>query len=173
MEFCGKAVAVSMASSRSTRLHLHRPRPVRKGEAPTAASVICCARKGKLREFHAKAGGDNYKQVSADRVTGSKMNEVVHGMEASLTMGNGTAVLQDDDDGDDGGGVESTHAYRLGRFVEERYVYRQTFVIRSHEIGPDETATMETLMNLLQVLNCLLPLYPSTSHLGTFIPAIK
>ncbi|KAG6522609.1 palmitoyl-acyl carrier protein thioesterase, chloroplastic-like [Zingiber officinale] len=131
MEFGSKAVAKSMASSCSTRLHL-----------PTVASDICCARKGKLRQFCVKTGGDNCK-VSADRVHGSKMNEVVHGIEASLTMGNGTAVLQDDD-----GGV--MHTYRLGRFVEERYVYRQTFVIRSHEIGPDETATMETLMNLLQ-----------------------
>ncbi|KAJ6764250.1 ACYL-[ACYL-CARRIER-PROTEIN] HYDROLASE [Salix koriyanagi] len=36
------------------------------------------------------------------------------------------------------------------RFVEDRLVYRQTFSIRSYEIGPDKTATMETLMNLLQ-----------------------
>lgn len=42
------------------------------------------------------------------------------------------------------------HASMLGRFVEGRFVYRQTFVIRSYEIGPDKTATMETLMNLLQ-----------------------
>lgn len=39
----------------------------------------------------------------------------------------------------------------LGRFVEDRFVYRQNFIIRSYEIGPDKTATMETLMNLLQV----------------------
>ncbi|KAL4566697.1 hypothetical protein LXL04_030819 [Taraxacum kok-saghyz] len=38
----------------------------------------------------------------------------------------------------------------LGRFVENRFVYRQTFAIRSYEIGSDKTATMETLMNLLQ-----------------------
>ncbi|KAJ1417890.1 HotDog domain superfamily [Sesbania bispinosa] len=37
-----------------------------------------------------------------------------------------------------------------GRFVEGRFVYRQIFVIRSYEIGPDKTATMETLMNFLQ-----------------------
>ena len=43
------------------------------------------------------------------------------------------------------------HACMLGRFVEGRFVYRQAFVIRSYEIGPDKTATMETLMNLLQV----------------------
>lgn len=37
-----------------------------------------------------------------------------------------------------------------GRFVESKFVYRQIFVIRSYEIGPDKTATMETLMNFLQ-----------------------
>lgn len=37
-----------------------------------------------------------------------------------------------------------------GRFVEGRFVFRQIFVIRSYEIGPDRTATMETLMNFLQ-----------------------
>ncbi|KAI9079782.1 hypothetical protein K1719_038403 [Acacia pycnantha] len=37
-----------------------------------------------------------------------------------------------------------------GRFVESKFVYRQIFVIRSYEIGPDQTATMETLMNFLQ-----------------------
>ncbi|RLM84752.1 palmitoyl-acyl carrier protein thioesterase, chloroplastic-like [Panicum miliaceum] len=45
----------------------------------------------------------------------------------------------------DGGGD-----VRLGKFVEGRLVYRQQFVIRSYEIGPDRTATMETVMNLLQ-----------------------
>lgn len=40
----------------------------------------------------------------------------------------------------------------LGRFVEDCFVYRQLFVVRSYEIGPDKTATMETLMNLLQVI---------------------
>lgn len=38
-----------------------------------------------------------------------------------------------------------------GRFVEGKFVFRQIFVIRSYEIGPDKTATMETIMNFLQV----------------------
>ncbi|KAK6924645.1 Acyl-ACP thioesterase [Dillenia turbinata] len=46
--------------------------------------------------------------------------------------------------------VVDDHAYMRGRFVEDRYVYRQTFIIRSYEIGPDKTATMETILNLLQ-----------------------
>ncbi|KAF5730966.1 Palmitoyl-acyl carrier protein thioesterase isoform 1 [Tripterygium wilfordii] len=45
---------------------------------------------------------------------------------------------------------ESLHACLRGKFVEDRFVYRQTFIIRSYEIGPDKTATMETWMNLLQ-----------------------
>ncbi|KAF5932898.1 hypothetical protein HYC85_029069 [Camellia sinensis] len=45
---------------------------------------------------------------------------------------------------------EPAHAWLQGRFVDNRFVYRQTFVIRSYEIGPDKTATMETMMNLLQ-----------------------
>ena len=44
------------------------------------------------------------------------------------------------------------HEFLLGRFAEERFVFRQAYVIRSYEIGPDQTATMETLMNLLQVI---------------------
>ena len=43
------------------------------------------------------------------------------------------------------------HASLIGRFAENRHVYKQTFIIRSYEIGPDKTATMETLMNLLEV----------------------
>ncbi|XP_071902004.1 palmitoyl-acyl carrier protein thioesterase, chloroplastic-like [Coffea arabica] len=45
---------------------------------------------------------------------------------------------------------EPNHEYLLGRFVEDRFVYRQSFIIRSYEIGPEKTATMETIMNLLQ-----------------------
>lgn len=45
---------------------------------------------------------------------------------------------------------EAEQTCEAGRFVEDRYVFRQIFVIRSYEIGPDKTATMETLMNLLQ-----------------------
>jgi fatty acyl-ACP thioesterase B len=35
-------------------------------------------------------------------------------------------------------------------FVEERLIIcKQQFVMRSYEIGPDRTTTMETLINLL------------------------
>ncbi|GER44029.1 palmitoyl-acyl carrier protein thioesterase [Striga asiatica] len=45
---------------------------------------------------------------------------------------------------------QMNHEYLLGRFAEGKSVFRQSFVIRSYEIGPDKTATVETIMNLLQ-----------------------
>lgn len=39
--------------------------------------------------------------------------------------------------------------YRQGIIVEG--AYRQTVVIRSYEVGPDKVATIESLLNLLQV----------------------
>ncbi|PON77247.1 Acyl-ACP thioesterase, partial [Parasponia andersonii] len=51
--------------------------------------------------------------------------------------------------------VNQTHegdtlpAYLIGKFVD-RFAYKQTFIIRSYETGPDKAVTMETIMNLLQ-----------------------
>lgn len=42
-------------------------------------------------------------------------------------------------------------AFGLGKLIENRLVYRQNFYIRSYEIGADKTASIETLMNHLQV----------------------
>ncbi|KAF3438730.1 hypothetical protein FNV43_RR21494 [Rhamnella rubrinervis] len=50
----------------------------------------------------------------------------------------------------EGRNEDDIHECLLGKFVEKRFVYRQSFIIRSYETGPDGTATMETLMNLLQ-----------------------
>jgi fatty acyl-ACP thioesterase B len=70
----------------------------------------------------------------------------INGKAADVRSSAAHPVTVDSDDDD---------TFRLGKFVEGRLVYRQRFVIRSYEIGPDRTATMETLMNLLQV--CTLP----------------
>lgn len=43
--------------------------------------------------------------------------------------------------------------FGLGRIVQDGLVFRQNFSIRSYEIGADRTASIETLMNHLQVLN--------------------
>ncbi|XAR72297.1 Oleoyl-[acyl-carrier-protein] hydrolase [Bertholletia excelsa] len=40
--------------------------------------------------------------------------------------------------------------HRQGLIIEEGVAYRQTVVIRSYEIGPDKTATIESILNLLQ-----------------------
>ena len=41
--------------------------------------------------------------------------------------------------------------FGLGRIVEDSFIFRQNFSIRSYEIGADRTASLETLMNHLQV----------------------
>lgn len=43
--------------------------------------------------------------------------------------------------------------FGLGRIVQDGLVFRQNFSIRSYEIGADRTASIETLMNHLQVRN--------------------
>lgn len=50
---------------------------------------------------------------------------------------------------------------RQGRLVESQLVYRQTFVIRSYEIGADRTASIETLMNHFQVID---PIFATILH---------
>jgi fatty acyl-ACP thioesterase B len=41
--------------------------------------------------------------------------------------------------------------FRQALIVEGGVRYQQTLVVRSYEVGPDKTATMETVLNLLQV----------------------
>ena len=80
------------------------------------------------RKLSVVANSTGYRAAQTDMINGKKLNGIHAGKM-----------------------ISSTDACMLGKFVEERFVYRQTFVIRSYEIGPDKTATMETLMNLLQV----------------------
>ncbi|XP_052181022.1 palmitoyl-acyl carrier protein thioesterase, chloroplastic-like [Diospyros lotus] len=82
-----------------------------------------------------KANAGNHKSV--DMINGRKVNGIAPGRAPHLGT-NQRSVN------------EAAQAWLHGRFVEDRFVYRQTFVIRSYEIGPEKTATMETLMNLLQ-----------------------
>lgn len=42
-------------------------------------------------------------------------------------------------------------AFDFGKIVQDSLVFRQNFSIRSYEIGADRTASIETLMNHLQV----------------------
>lgn len=96
----------------------------------------------KKRSFSVVASGTS--PLNVDTINGRKVNGTYVG-EAAI-IGNKISEPHKES------GVDAPlHAILLGRFVEERFVYRQTFIIRSYEIGPDKTATMETLMNLLQV----------------------
>uniref|UniRef100_A0A7N0UJA2 Acyl-[acyl-carrier-protein] hydrolase n=1 Tax=Kalanchoe fedtschenkoi TaxID=63787 RepID=A0A7N0UJA2_KALFE len=80
------------------------------------------------------------KSHSVDMINGKKVNGV-HLGEATNLARISSGMVKD---------VPEMNSYLMGRFVEDRFIYRQTFIIRSYEIGPDKTATMETLMNLLQ-----------------------
>ncbi|CAJ2641250.1 unnamed protein product [Trifolium pratense] len=73
--------------------------------------------------------GSTYKKV--DTINGTKVNGL-QVVEAPKKLSTDVALVTN------------------GKFVEGRFVFRQIFVIRSYEIGPDRTATMETLMNFLQ-----------------------
>ena len=42
--------------------------------------------------------------------------------------------------------------HRQGLIIEEGVGYRQTVVIRSYEVGSDKTATLESILNLLQII---------------------
>lgn len=43
--------------------------------------------------------------------------------------------------------------HRLGVITQGGVGYTQTVVVRSYEVGADKTATLETILNLLQVRN--------------------
>lgn len=47
--------------------------------------------------------------------------------------------------------MQPVDPFRQGRMLERGKIYRQTFVIRSYEVGADRTASIETLTNLFQV----------------------
>ncbi|CAL0319833.1 unnamed protein product [Lupinus luteus] len=92
------------------------------------------------RRFTLVTANSHSSPQRVDTVNGTKVNGI-HVVEAPLSgskLANESAA--------DAALVTSLH----GRFVEGRFVYRQIFAIRSYEIGPDKTATMETLMNFLQ-----------------------
>lgn len=86
-----------------------------------------------------------YRQIrpNIDVINGEKINGVSIGETSYIGLKKSEVINDNEED--------LVHGYMQGKFVEGRFVYKQTFIIRSYEIGPDQTATMETLMNLLQV----------------------
>jgi hypothetical protein len=57
--------------------------------------------------------------------------------------------------------LSAAESFRQGRLVEGRRVYRQTFVIRSYEVGVDKAASIDTFMNHLQVSGSLKAFFPN------------
>ncbi|KAK9748297.1 hypothetical protein RND81_02G048500 [Saponaria officinalis] len=99
---------------------------------------------GLSRSENPKSFGVNSKNGrNYDVVDGKKLNGISVGEAPYMGLKKSQVINYEEED-------DSVQSCMLGKFVEERYVYRQTFIIRSYEIGPDKTATMETLMNLLQ-----------------------
>lgn len=131
----------TMAGVNDTRLYLTRS-SLWKPESIEVFGVWktgddICSRKREVRSLCVR-GSSSYQSV--DRINGNVTG--INGTAApSVGKSNG---WKNEKSG-------PTHNSMLGRFVEDRFVFRQTFVIRSYEIGPDKTATMETIMNLLQV----------------------
>lgn len=135
----------SMASSNNINLvqccssqkgHVHTTRKNLIKVSLLASSML--NKKNLRQSLKVKANVGSFDK-GVETVNGKKVNGVHLGEKRGISSKN-CSVEEPDDRG-----------VLLGRFVENRYVYRQTFAIRSYEIGPDKTATMETLMNLLQV----------------------
>ncbi|ONK56157.1 uncharacterized protein A4U43_C10F4730 [Asparagus officinalis] len=126
-------MSTAMRSISSLGLCFFKPTSVSK--ATTVSLGVWRRTGGEMKGLSVRnVGGGGH--VSVNEINGKK---VINGVEKKLCVEN------DVEEGD-----ESLKSFKLGRFVEKRLVYRQTFVIRSYEIGPDKTATMETLLNLLQ-----------------------
>ncbi|KAK4436844.1 Palmitoyl-acyl carrier protein thioesterase, chloroplastic [Sesamum alatum] len=106
-------------------------------------TFVCAGGTRRRAGVKMKAGS----KTNVDTVNGKKVNGV-HVDRVPFSDKRSAGLLKDGESVY--GSVEPNHEYLMGRFVEDRFVYRQSFVVRSYEIGPDKTATMETLMNLLQ-----------------------
>lgn len=137
-----------MAATTSVTLQI--PGNLYRAEKNNAALAISdcyhsrnAAIKLKRRRFLAIVNAKSPK--SLDNINGKKVNGTYVRDNSPLMSNKNSEILTDVS-------VDTPlHGYLIGKFVEDRFVYRQTFIIRSYETGPDKTATMETLMNLLQV----------------------
>ncbi|RWR87010.1 palmitoyl-acyl carrier protein thioesterase, chloroplastic-like protein isoform X1 [Cinnamomum micranthum f. kanehirae] len=119
-----------------TRSSLWKPEPIEVvGVWKTGDDI--CSRKREVRSLCVR-GSSSYQSV--DRIVNGNVTGINGTVSPSMGKSNG---WKNEKSG-------PTHNSMLGRFVEDQFVFRQAFVIRSYEIGPDKTATMETIMNLLQ-----------------------
>lgn len=139
----------SMAATGNARPYLREAFCKAAEKKNVAMAKVGCfpLRKLKKRSLSVIASASSSTPGRIDTINGRKFNIGINGGDHPAPfLGNKNSESAKES------GVDAPfHAVLLGRFVEDRFVYRQTFIIRSYEIGPDKTATMETLMNLLQV----------------------
>uniref|UniRef100_A0A5B7CCD1 Acyl-[acyl-carrier-protein] hydrolase n=1 Tax=Davidia involucrata TaxID=16924 RepID=A0A5B7CCD1_DAVIN len=128
----------SMASTKS--IAIHYPEDLCKAERKNEAMAVQVMKVMTRRRLSRSVKASSHSFKSVDIINGKQVNGIDIGVVPYL----GSELVKVNSHEDE------PHACLLGRFVEDRFVYRQTFVVRSYEIGPDKTATMETLMNLLQ-----------------------
>ncbi|GAA0143978.1 esterase [Lithospermum erythrorhizon] len=122
-----------------------------KYHVPTSCMLRPCATKTLSKAKIASGNSSSSSSRNVEKINGKKVNGV-HVIEMPPKGG----IINDNNNNNSGNRTSSNleddpiRPYLLGRFYEDGYIFRQTFVIRSYEIGPDKTATMETIMNLLQ-----------------------
>ncbi|XP_057425221.1 palmitoyl-acyl carrier protein thioesterase, chloroplastic-like [Lotus japonicus] len=114
---------------------------------PSSAFVVrCCA----MRENH-----DQHKQQlnsNSIRVNGNKVETLSHKAESSAATTT-TTLLSFAESGQRQNiptKKQLVDPHRQGLIAEGGVVYRQTVVIRSYEVGPDKTATLESILHFLQ-----------------------
>ncbi|CAO2818175.1 unnamed protein product [Amaranthus hypochondriacus] len=129
-------MTISIQNSSLNQIVLHRKKKIEHINYISQFNVRHSNRSKNLRSVF---GLYNRIPPNIDVINGKKINGSISVGETSYVGLKKSEVMNNEGD-----------ACMLGKFVEGRFVYRQTFIIRSYEIGPDKTATMETLMNLLQ-----------------------
>ncbi|XP_054808813.1 palmitoyl-acyl carrier protein thioesterase, chloroplastic-like isoform X2 [Prosopis cineraria] len=111
--------------------------------SPSAYLVRCCS---SMRENH-----DQRKQLNSSiRINGTSKSPV---KVDSLSQTAEAAVISVAQNGlrqNIPTKKQLVDPHRQGLIVEGGVGYRQTVVIRSYEVGPDKTATLESILNLLQ-----------------------
>lgn len=137
-------MAMAMGTTTLTKASNYHPLAMNKH----AASTSTLKQSNRRSFFTVEASSPSAKSVGS--INGNKVNGIAMGETPLLHRRRSSGeILGGASDADD----DDVHECLLGKFVEKCFVYRQSFIIRSYETGPDGTATMETLMNLLQVIH--------------------
>ncbi|KAL1342940.1 palmitoyl-acyl carrier protein thioesterase, chloroplastic-like [Arachis hypogaea] len=115
---------------------------------PASAYVVRCCSK---HERHSKQQPNNI-MINGTTLRSSAV-KVVESVVASTTLDHSVVTVNGNNNGQRQNiptKKQLVDPHRQGLMVEGGVGYRQTIVIRSYEVGPDKTATLESILNLLQ-----------------------